>query len=118
MAGTGEPFQRVDVQQAKKLIDEGVPVVDVRNPDELPKDGEIKNTKLVPLNTFLMNPRPHLEGDRVILMCKVGQRSAIAAEMAAAVAQADGRALTAYNMEGGIEAWKKAGLPVDFPKKG
>ena len=118
MAGSGEPFQRVDVQQAKKLIDEGVPVVDVRNPDELPKDGEIANTTLVPLNTFLMNPRPHLEGDRVILMCKVGQRSAIAAEMAAAVAQADGRALTAYNMEGGIEAWKKAGLPVDFPKKG
>ena len=118
MSGTGEPFQRVDVQQAKKLIDEGVPVVDVRNPDELQKDGEIAKTKLVPLNTFLMNPRPHLEGDRVILMCKVGQRSAIAAEMAAAVAQADGRKLTAYNMEGGIEAWKKAGLPVDFPKKG
>jgi rhodanese-related sulfurtransferase len=118
MAGTGEPFQRIDVQQAKKLMDEGVPVVDVRNPDELPKDGEIQKTTLVPLNTFLMNPRPHLEGDRVILMCKVGQRSAIAAEMAAAVAQADGRTLTAYNMEGGIEAWTKAGLPVDFPKKG
>ncbi|HET7767668.1 MAG TPA: rhodanese-like domain-containing protein [Chloroflexota bacterium] len=118
MAGTGEPFQRVDVQKAKQLIDEGVPVVDVRNPDEPSKDGEIKNTKLVPLNTFLMNPRPHLDGDRVLLMCKVGQRSAIAAEMAAAVAQADGRKLTAYNMEGGIEAWKKAGFPVDFPKKG
>jgi rhodanese-related sulfurtransferase len=118
MAGTGEPFQRVDVQKAKQLMDEGVPVVDVRNPDEPSKDGEIKNTKLVPLNTFLMNPRPHLDGDRVLLMCKVGQRSAIAAEMAAAVAQADGRKLTAYNMEGGIEAWKKAGFPVDFPKKG
>jgi rhodanese-related sulfurtransferase len=120
MAGTGEPFQRVDVQQAKKLMDEGVAVVDVRNPDELPKDGKLANieAKLVPLNTFLMNPRPHLEGDRVILMCKVGQRSAIAAEMAAAVAQADGRTLTAYNLEGGIEAWKKAGLPVEFPPKG
>jgi rhodanese-related sulfurtransferase len=117
MAGIGEPFQRVDVQQAKKLMDEGVVVVDVRSPDELPKDGEIANTKLVPLNTFLMNPRPHLEGERVLLMCKVGQRSAIAAEMAAAVAQADGRTLTAYNMEGGIEAWKKAGLPVTFPPK-
>lgn len=119
MANTGEPFERVDVQRAKHLIDEGVNVIDVRNPDELPKDGALAavKTKLVPLNTFLMNPRPHLEGDRVLLMCKVGQRSAIAAEMAAAVAQADGRKLTAYNMEGGIEAWKKAGLPVEFPPK-
>ena len=118
MANTGEPFERVDVQRAKQLIDEGVSVIDVRNPDELPKDGAIAaQTKLVPLNTFLMNPRPHLEGDRVLLMCKVGQRSAIAAEMAAAVAQADGRKLSAYNMEGGIEAWKKAGLPVEFPQK-
>jgi rhodanese-related sulfurtransferase len=46
-------------------------------------------------------------------MCKVGQRSAIACEMAAAVGLTQ-----LYNMEGGIEAWKKAGLPVDFPPKG
>ncbi len=114
MASTGEPFERVDVRRAKQLIDQGVTVIDVRNPDELPKDGALRSkTKLVPLNTFLMNPRQHLEGDGVLFMCKVGQRSAIACEMAAAVG------LTKlYNMEGGIEAWKKAGLPVDFPPKG
>jgi len=113
MAGTGEPFQRIDVQRAKKLIDEGIAVVDVRNPEELPKDGALPNTTLVPLNTFLTSPRQYLEGDGVLFMCKVGARSAIACEMAAAVG------LTKlYNMEGGIEAWKKAGLPVEFPAKG
>ena len=116
MAATGEPFERVDIQRAKQLIDQGVAVVDVRNPDELPKDGALPDkakAKLVPLNTFLMNPRQYLEGDGVLFLCKVGQRSAIACEMAAAVG------LTKlYNMEGGIEAWKKAGLPVEFPNKG
>src|SRR5688500_2920298 len=111
MAGTGEPFQRVAVQQAKQLMDEGVAVVDGRPPAELPKDGKLAHSSFVPLTTFLVNPRPHLEGARVLLTCKVGQRSAIAAEMAAAVAQAGGGTLTAYNMEGGIEAWKKSGLP-------
>ncbi len=114
MAGNvaGEPFQRVSVQQAKELIDQGVQVVDVREPKEQLQDGRLPNTTLAPLNTFLMNPRQHLQGDSVAFLCKVGARSAIACEMAAAVG------LTKlYNIEGGIEAWKKAGLPVEFPEK-
>jgi rhodanese-related sulfurtransferase len=114
MAGNvaAEPFQRVSVQQAKELIDQGVQVVDVRDAKELSQDGALPNAKLVPLNTFLMNPRQHLQGDNVAFLCKVGARSAIACEMAAAVG------LTRlYNIEGGIEAWKKAGLPVEYPAK-
>lgn len=114
MAGNnqGEPFQRINVQQAKELIDQGVHVIDVREPKEQVQDGRLPNTKLVPLNTFLMNPRQHLEGDNVAFLCKVGARSAIACEMAAAVGMTK-----LYNIEGGIEAWKKAGLPVEFPEK-
>jgi len=105
-----EPFQRVTAQQAKELIDQGVHIVDVREPKELVQDGALPNAQLVPLNTFLANPRAHLKEDNILFLCKVGQRSAIACEMAAAVGMTK-----LYNMEGGIEAWKKAGLPVDRP---
>ncbi len=112
MAGNaqGEPFERINVQQAKKLIDDGVQVIDVREPKELGQDGALEGAKLAPLNSFLANPRKYVEGDNVAFLCKVGARSAIACEMAAAVG------LTKlYNIEGGIEAWKKAGLPVQHP---
>ena len=106
----GEPFQRITVQQAKELIDQGTQVIDVREPKELGQDGALTGAKLAPLNSFLMNPRQYLEGDNVAFLCKVGARSAIACEMAAAVGFTN-----LYNIEGGIEAWKKAGLPVERP---
>ena len=112
MAGNaiGEPFQRITVQQAKELIDKGAQVVDVRDAKELVQDGALPGAKLAPLNSFLMNPRQYVQSDNVLFLCKVGQRSAIACEMAAAHGFSQ-----IYNIEGGIEAWKRAGLPVDRP---
>lgn len=104
-----EPFRRIGVDEAKRLIDEGVTLIDVREPREIPQDGKIAGSDLVPLNSFLANPRQHLKNDNVLFYCKVGQRSAIACEMAAAIG------LTKlYNLEGGIEAWKKQGHPVEY----
>ncbi|MBI2912289.1 MAG: rhodanese-like domain-containing protein, partial [Chloroflexi bacterium] len=53
--------------------------------------------------------RDELPPDKeIIFLCAVGQRSALACEMAAAAG------LTRlYNLEGGTEAWIKAGLPVE-----
>jgi len=104
-----EPFERIDVQRAKELIDQGVTLIDVREPKEIPQDGKISDSELVPLNSFLSNPRQYLKSDNVLFYCKVGQRSAIACEMAAAVGMTK-----LYNLEGGIEAWKKQGQPVDY----
>ncbi|MDQ3699345.1 MAG: rhodanese-like domain-containing protein [Chloroflexota bacterium] len=110
-AGTQEPFQRVGPQQAQDLIAEGAKVIDVREPKEQVQDGRVADSELVPLNSFLSSPKKYLSQDNVVFLCKVGQRSAIACEMAAAVG------LTKlYNLEGGIEAWKKQGLPVEYPQ--
>ena len=108
--GTQEPFQRVTPQEAKRLVDGGATIVDVREPKEQVQDGRIPNSQLIPLNTLLANPRAHLKQDNILFMCKVGVRSAIACEMAAAVGFDK-----LYNLEGGIEAWKKQGLPVEHP---
>ena len=78
-----EPFQRVSPEQARQLIAEGAKVIDVREPKEQTQDGRHADSGLAPLNSFLTDPRKHLGQDNVLFICKVGQRSAIACEMAA-----------------------------------
>jgi rhodanese-related sulfurtransferase len=101
-----EPFKRVSVAQAKELIASGVQVVDVRTPAEYAQ-GHIPEAKLVPLDSILARPRDRLEGDNILFVCQVGQRSALAAEMAAAVGFTQ-----LYNLEGGTDAWVREGQPV------
>ncbi len=49
-------------------------------------------------------------GKKIIFVCAVGQRSALAAEMAAAAGLPADRL---YNLEGGTDGWRKAGEPVE-----
>lgn len=103
-----EPFVRVDVQTARKMIAEGdIHVIDVREPNEY-AEGHIPGVTLVPLNTFLARPRQYLPDGHVLFVCALGQRSAVACEMAAAVGMEH-----VYNLEGGTTGWAKAGLPIE-----
>lgn len=103
-----EDFYRIDVAEAKELIASGdVDIVDVREPWEYEK-GHIPNARLVPLNTLLGNPQEHLHRDNILMVCGVGQRSAVAAEMAAALGYT-----RVYNLEGGTTRWIEAGLPIE-----
>jgi rhodanese-related sulfurtransferase len=101
-----EPFKRISAAEAKQMIDQGVTVVDVRTPAEW-GNGHIPQAQHVPLDSILARPRDVIKDDNVIFVCQVGQRSALAAEMAAAVGFR-----TLYNLEGGTDAWIKAGYPV------
>jgi rhodanese-related sulfurtransferase len=103
-----EPFKRIPVAEAKRLVDAGVPVIDVREPHEY-HAGHVPGATLVPLNTFLRSPRQHLPaGGPVLFICAVGQRSAVAAEMAAAVGARD-----VINIEGGTNGWIEKGYPTE-----
>lgn len=103
-----EPFKRLSVEQAKELIDRGeVSVVDVREDWEYAKD-HIRNSKLVPLKMIISAAQRHVEGDDLVFVCEVGQRSAVAAEFAAALGKE-----RVYNLEGGMTAWRKQGFPVE-----
>ena len=46
--------------------------------------------------------------DRTIFVCGVGERSAVASEMAVALGVKD-----VVNFRGGTKAWKDAGLPME-----
>ena len=106
MSDNQEPFKRISAAEAKAMIDQGIRVVDVRTPAEY-GGGHIPQAEHVPLDSILARPRDVLKADNVIFVCQVGQRSALAAEMAAAVGFK-----TLYNLEGGTDAWIKAGFPV------
>jgi rhodanese-related sulfurtransferase len=104
-----EPFHRIDVTEAKEMLGNGAQIIDVRELHEYTA-GHVPGATLIPVNT-VFNRREELPKEgKLIFVCAVGQRSALACEMAAA-AGFPPEAL--YNLEGGTDAWVKAGEPVE-----
>ncbi|MDE2058626.1 MAG: rhodanese-like domain-containing protein [candidate division NC10 bacterium] len=110
MASTEEirdPFERINVETAKKLIEEGgMVVVDVREPAEW-SQGHIPEAVLIPLGTLMNRPRELLQQDGIIFVCAEGIRSAVACEVAAAIGRTQ-----LFNLEGGTKAWLKQGYSL------
>src|SRR5438445_4379314 len=101
------PFRDLKVDDVRKLIDDGYEVVDVREDWEWNK-GHAPGARHVALNTILSNPTTQKFSDRTIFVCAVGERSAVAAEMAVALGVKD-----VVSFRGGTKAWKDAGLPLE-----
>ena len=102
-----EPFERIQVDQAKALMEKGFKVIDVREPFEWAQ-GRIPNATHIPLNTLLAQAQELLTQDNLIFVCAEGVRSAVACEVAAAVGRTG-----LYNLEGGTVAWAKTGYPLE-----
>ena len=102
-----EPFTRINVQEPDEMMGDGAAVIDVREPHEY-NSGHVPSASLIPVNSVYAR-REELPKDKdLIFVCAVGQRSALAAEMAAAAG------LTRlFNLEGGTDAWLKAGMPAE-----
>lgn len=102
-----EPFTRITVDEAKEMMNDGAAVVDVREPHEY-NAGHVPEASLIPVNSVFARREELPREQDVIFVCQIGQRSALACEMAAA------SGLTRiFNLEGGTEAWINAGQPVD-----
>ena len=109
MSNAEAPFRDLKVDDIKRLIDEGYEVVDVREDWEWQK-GHVPGARHVVLASILANPTGHEFRDRTIFVCHVGERSAVASEMAVALGVKD-----VVNFRGGTKAWRDAGLPVETP---
>jgi rhodanese-related sulfurtransferase len=106
-----EPFIRITVSEANQMMNDGdsVHVVDVREPHEF-ETGHVRGSQLIP-EMLLLTRRAALPRDgKIIFVCRVGQRSIVACEMAAALGLDPDNL---FNMEGGTEAWARAGLPLE-----
>ncbi len=91
--------------EAKRLIEQGALLVDIREVDEHAREN-IPQAANRPLST--LGGSPVGKGRTAIVFhCKSGGRTRMNAPLLAQAAQAE-----AFILDGGIEAWKNAGLPV------
>ena len=99
-------FAQITPEEAQTRLQHGAVLVDVRERDEFDA-ARAPNAKLIPLSEFAARVTELPKDKEVVLICAGGVRSARAAEYA----QAQGYTVT--NLEGGINAWAAAGLPVE-----
>jgi len=94
----------ISPRKAKDLIAQGAVLIDVREADEHARERipAARHHALSRLN----GPIP-IQAEAVIFHCRSGNRTATHAAKLASAAPCE-----AYVLEGGIEAWKKEGLPV------
>lgn len=72
--------------------------------------GRVEGAVHLPLNAIMAGAGKDLDPGRpVVVICRSGNRSELATMMFQA------RGFEAYNMEGGIEAWAREGLPYSAP---
>ncbi|PIZ23967.1 MAG: rhodanese-like domain-containing protein [Comamonadaceae bacterium CG_4_10_14_0_8_um_filter_57_29] len=103
----------VNVTQVTALQRQGTLLIDVRQPDEYAQ-GHAPGSTLIPLGQ-LAQRLPELAGYKnkpVALICHSGNRSSKAQQLL----QQAGFTATS-NVEGGMVAWQKAGLPVVMGSK-
>ena len=99
---------RISPQQAKEMLDEGAILVDIREPDEHARE-RIADAKHMPLSLLDEADLSVHQGKPVIFHCSTGARTAGQAPRLAAKL---GGECQAYIVDGGLDAWQKAGLPV------
>lgn len=98
----------VDVAQGAAMQNQGALMIDVREPSEYAA-GHAPGTQLIPLGQLerrLQELAAHKDKP-VVLICRSGNRSGQAQEILAKAGFTK-----AINVEGGMNAWAKAGLPV------
>jgi len=82
-------------------------LVDVREPDEYAHQ-HIAGARLMPLSRFDPSTLPSAAGKTLVLQCNSGNRSRQIGEQLAG---------EWHHLEGGIQAWKRAGLPVEADRR-
>lgn len=98
----------ISPEDAKRLLNEGAMLVDIREQDERARE-EIPSSCHLPLSELDGASLAADEGRAVIFYCKSGART-----LANALRLRDkvSNGCEAFTIEGGIEAWRRAGLPV------
>jgi rhodanese-related sulfurtransferase len=100
----------VKIEQAEKLIEGGIQLLDARTQEEW-DEGHLKGAKRVDFTAegFVEKAKAALDPKKPVLVyCRSGGRSAKAVK-----ALREAGFTTVHDMDGGIIAWEKAGKPVE-----
>lgn len=84
-----------------------VAVIDVRTPEEY-EGGHVPGAVLIPVDSLYGRTDELPKGKELVMVCGVGQRSALACEIAAAAGLEK-----LYNLEGGTMEWIEKGNPIE-----
>ncbi|MUG93648.1 DUF2892 domain-containing protein [Scytonema sp. UIC 10036] len=104
-------LQTIDAQTLKTLIEQqAVTLIDVREPAEYAGE-HIPGATLVSLSKFDPHKVPQDEDTQVVLYCRSGNRSTIAAQKLF-----DAGFAKVTHLDGGIGAWKEAGYSTKINK--
>jgi NADPH-dependent 2,4-dienoyl-CoA reductase/sulfur reductase-like enzyme/rhodanese-related sulfurtransferase/TusA-related sulfurtransferase len=98
-----ELYDRMGTEDSPALV------VDVRTPSEYHETGYIKDSKLIPLGELMrdLGKLEEYKDKEVVVLCAVGGRSFMAAQLLVREGFRDVR-----NLVGGIKAWIRLGFPV------
>jgi rhodanese-related sulfurtransferase len=100
-------IKSIDPITLKKRLDEGsVVLIDVREPNEHARE-HIEGAKLVPLSRFQAEDFADLRDKTAVFHCHSGGRTTANAQLLTSKRFRD-----AYQLGGGVVAWKAAGLPT------
>ena len=103
-------FRTVTPNEAKNLIESSkdLMLVDVRGRDEL-REGYIEGSVLMPAWDIVKGVQRPPRNRPILLICAVGGRS-----LALGKVMSKNGWNEVYNLKGGIAAWKKANLPLQY----
>ena len=119
LADARRRLTRLNPAKAREAMRAGAVLIDIRSDSQIARDGSIAGALVIPRNILEWRLDPasqhrHLHApqldDHVILLCDEGYQSSLAA----ATLQQLGFA-RATDVEGGFQAWRAAGLPVEQP---
>lgn len=109
---TTTPLREIDPVTLKGLLDEDKAVlIDIRDSDEYVRE-HIPGSRLVPLASFAEADFAQDHDKIAVFHCNTGNRTCQAAPEILGAGFRD-----VYHLDGGLTAWKKAGLPVDLNRK-
>ncbi|MEQ1753336.1 MAG: rhodanese-like domain-containing protein [Micropepsaceae bacterium] len=107
-------FNAISPEHAKQLLDDGRAIlIDIREPDEFARE-HIIGARLAPLGAIDVHDfdRERAAGKAVIFQCQSGRRTSNNSDNLIALGFA-----TTYVIEGGLNAWRAAGLPVHIDNR-
>ncbi len=99
-------LKSITPEAASALMRQGAILIDVREPDEHARE-RIAQARHFPMDRLKAGPLQLDGASAVIFHCRSGNRTALNAQVLAACT-----ACEAHVLEGGLNAWKEAGLPV------
>lgn len=105
-------LKSVSPERAREMIDGGAVLVDIREADEHMRE-KIPGARHLPVSAVDSGESEGFHpGETVIFHCRTGMRTTANAEKLRELTDCE-----AFLVEGGINEWKKAGLPVAVDRK-